>query len=281
MMERLQGGKRLREMRGAEQPRPLVSIVTVVFNGADSIERTIQSVLGQGRNDLEYIIIDGGSTDGTVEILRRYEANLDLWVSERDDGIYDAMNRGIALCTGQWVGLINADDAYTSGALGIAMDAVASRPDINIVHGDILISYGNGNGKVKRARRSGFLLKYWEMVLNHPSFFVRRSYYDGRAFDPKFRVGGDHHWTLRAWRENPRQFLYLPVVLAHFSAGGASMAQPLGRALAEGDRIGADLGFSSLERLMGKVVRIVLYWPSQLKVWFNACVAPLTRFRDP
>lgn len=254
---------------------PLVSIVTVVYNGVATLERTIRSVLDQDWPRIEYIIIDGGSTDGTLDVVRKYEQRITHWVSEKDKGIYDAMNKGIGLCTGRWVGMINADDAYAEGAITKAMLAVSGRPKMNIVHGDIRMVYPNGSSKVKHARISGFLLKYWEMVLNHPSFFVRRDYYAGRPFNPAFRVSGDHHWTLRAWREDPAQFLYIPEVLALFSVGGASMTNPLSRVLQESDRIGRDLGFSFAERLFARVVRTALYLPGMAKLKFNERVAPM------
>lgn len=270
-----EGGIRTKAKDG--NARFKVSVVTVVYNGAATLERTIQSVLGQDFPGIEYIIVDGGSSDGTVDIIRKYEDRLAYWVSEKDQGIYDAMNKGISLCTGEWVGLINADDAYAHGAVRRAMEAVGERSGINIVHGDILINYPNGNSKVKQAKRSGFLLKYWEMVLNHPSFFVRRSYYQGRPFDPGFRVSGDHHWTLRAWREDPGQFLYVPQVMALFTAGGASMTNPLGAVLRESDRMGRALGFSGWERFLARSVRTGLYLPGMAKLWFNQMVAPLRK----
>jgi glycosyltransferase involved in cell wall biosynthesis len=279
MNDQAQGGRRLHGSVGMSGGGA-VSVVTVVFNGAATIERTIRSVLEQDWPDIEYIIVDGGSTDGTLDILRRYEDQLDLWVSGRDQGIYDAMNKGIALCTGDWVGLINADDAYAPGAVRKAMAAVRNRPDINIVHGDIRIDYPGGHGKIKYARRSGFLLKYWEMVLNHPSFFVRRSYYADHPFNISFRVGGDHHWTYRAWHDNREQFLYLPSVLAHFTAGGASMTNSLRSMLQEGDRMGRDLGLNRFERFLGRSVRTALYWPGMLKLRFNRMVAPLFKDRE-
>lgn len=268
-----EGGSRIKDPRPG--PVPLVSIVTVVYNGGATLERTIQSVLQQDFQGVEYIIVDGGSTDNTLDIIRKYEDRLAYWCSAKDNGIYDAMNKGVALCTGEWVGLINADDAYAEGAISKAMAAAQGRPEVNIVHGDILVHYSNGAEKVKYAKCSGFLLKYWEMVLNHPSFFVRRSYYRDHPFDPSFRVSGDHHWTLRAWMEDPQQFLYVPQVLAHFTAGGASMTNSLGRSLRESDRMGASLGFNQLERWMANGVRIALFLPGMAKLWFNERIAPL------
>lgn len=269
------GGRRTHGHSPAEGQGPLVSIVTVVYNGADTLERTIQSVLTQRNARIEYIVVDGGSADGTLDILRRYGDRIDFWTSARDKGIYDAMNKGIALCTGDWVGMINADDWYPDDAVAHAMSAV--KKNTNIVHGDILIHYPNGTSKVKHAKRSGFLLKYWEMVLNHPSFFVRRSYYADHPFNATLRVGGDHHWTLRAWLEDPGMFSYIPTVLAHFSVGGASATIPLGRALREGDAVSHDLNLGAGHRLLSRIVKIALHLPAQAKLWFNQFVAPLVR----
>lgn len=270
------GGKRVHGQPPVQGDGPLVSVVTVVYNGAATLERTIRSVLAQpGR--VEYIVMDGGSTDGTLDILRRYDRDIDLWCSAPDKGIYDAMNKGIARCTGDWVGLINADDWYAEGALGRAMSAAAGRPDVNIVHGDIRIHYPNGTSKVKHARVNGFLLKHWEMVLNHPSFLVRRSYYAGHPYEPSFRVGGDHHWTLRAWLEDPRQFLHLPEVIAHFSVGGASATIPLRKALREGDAVSRSLGLGTAHRWLSRLVKVALHAPAKGKLWFNQFVSPLLR----
>lgn len=267
----MEGGKRT--TRNGAGPTPRVSVVTVVYNGAEVLEKTIQSVLAQNMADLEYIIIDGGSTDGTVDLIRAHEGDLEYWVSAKDRGIYDAMNKGIELCRGEWVGLINADDTYVAGALQHALDAAEGRPGVNIIHGDILLRYPDGTGKVKRAKQSGFLLKYWEMVLNHPSFLVRREYYRNNLFSLDLPIIGDHHWTLRAWLQNREQFLYLPEVMAHFAVGGVSMTGSLGRALKEGDRMRQDLGFSRAGRWLGRVVRIALYVPVLLKLRINRILA--------
>lgn len=270
------GGRRAKgEQRTGTAHAPLVSIVTVVYNGAATLERTMQSVLAQDHPNIEYIVVDGGSTDGTLDLLSRYDDRLDLWVSQKDKGIYDAMNKGVALCTGEWVALINADDWYEPDTVSRVVAAAKDRPDINIVHGDIWIHYPNGHKKLKRAKRNGFLLKYWEMVLNHPSFFVRRSYYQGRPFDATLRVSGDHKWTLHAWLESTKQFLYLPVPLANFTAGGASMRIPLKKVLKEGSRVSHDLGLGTFGTWVGHLVRIALHVPQYLKLQFNQYVSPL------
>ena len=126
----IEGGRRTTGKSGTACFK--VSVVTVVYNGAATLERTIQSVLAQDLPDIEYIIVDGGSNDGTLDIIRRYEDRLTYWISEKDQGIYDAMNKGVSLCTGEWVGLINADDAYADGAVRSAMEAVEGRTGTNL-----------------------------------------------------------------------------------------------------------------------------------------------------
>ncbi len=252
-----------------------VSIVTVVWNGAATLERTIQSVLAQDHPDIEYIIVDGGSTDGTLDIVRRYEGRISRWVSEKDRGIYDAMNKGIALCTGDWIGLINADDWYEPDTVRTVIHAAATNPKANIVHGDIWIHYPNGSKRIKHAKPNGFLLRYWEMVLNHPSFFVRASYYRAHPFDAAMRVSGDHQWTLKAWLEDPGQFLQVRKPLANFSAGGASMVLPLRKALREGEAMCRNLGLGPFDRLMSALVKTTLYLPRKAKLWFNQFLSPL------
>ncbi|MBK6776501.1 MAG: glycosyltransferase [Flavobacteriales bacterium] len=268
------GGTRAQGKSRERSPgRPLVSIVTVVYNGAATLERTIKSVLEQDYPNIEYIVVDGGSTDGTVDLLKSYDDRIDHWVSEGDKGIYDAMNKGVALCTGDWIALINADDWYEPNSVRRVIEAVQAQPHANIVHGDIWIHYEGGGRKMKYAKRNGFLLKYWEMVLNHPSFFVRRSFYRDRPFRTDLKIGGDHHWTLRAWLEDPDGFLYLPGALANFSAGGASMTIPLKKTLDERRKLSAAVGMNAFGSAVAQCVTIALHVPKLLKLWFNRSVS--------
>lgn len=268
------GGKRTRgERKSGTAERPLVSIVTVVYNGESTLQRTIESVLAQDYPNIEYIIVDGGSKDGTVNLIKRYDDRLDFWVSERDKGIYDAMNKGVSLCSGEWVALINADDWYEPGVVKRVVEAVRNKPHVNVVHGDIWIHYEGGGKKMKFAKQNGFLLKYWEMVLNHPSFFVRRSFYIDRPFRTDLKIGGDHHWTLRAWMEDRGGFLYLPGALANFSAGGASMTIPLAKTLDERKKLSEAVGMGALSSMLAQLVTVALHVPKQLKLLFNRSVS--------
>ena len=274
MSTKVQGGTRLAgRMQLSTAEQPLVSIVTVVFNGAATLPFTMESVFGQDYPNIEYIVVDGGSTDGTVDLLRANDHRIAYWVSERDKGIYDAMNKGVSLCSGEWVGLINADDRYARDTVQRVVEAVRSRPEVNVVHGDIWLEFPDGKRTLKRARNSGFLLKYWEMVLNHPSFFVRRSFYQGRPFDDKLKVSADHKWTYMAYRDYKESFLYLPVPMAHFAVGGASMSVPLHKVLKEGRLVCRDLGMGPFSTLLGLAVRTVLYPLQHMKLWYNRTLA--------
>lgn len=105
------------------EQNPLVSIITVVYNADNCLEETIKSVINQNYKNIEYIIIDGGSTDNTLSIIKKYEKQIKMWISEPDNGIYEAMNKGISLCQGEIVGIINAGDTYTSNAISIVVES--------------------------------------------------------------------------------------------------------------------------------------------------------------
>jgi glycosyltransferase involved in cell wall biosynthesis len=111
---KLIGGLRTRGLYKAEGPEPIVTVVTIAYNCASSIEETMLSVLNQTYSNIEYVVIDGGSTDGTVDVIRKYEHAIDYWVSEPDRGIYDAMNKGIRASTGQWLNMMNVKDVFFS-----------------------------------------------------------------------------------------------------------------------------------------------------------------------
>lgn len=273
----MKGGKRTTgDTKTGTAEAPLISVITVVFNGEAFLERTIKSVLGQDYPNVEYIVVDGASSDGTLDIIKNYEDRLDLWVSEPDKGIYDAMNKGLELCNGELIGMINADDHYAPGVFRAMANASIQYPEKNIFHGDITIDYGDGQLKVKKARQPGFLLKYWEMVLNHPSFFVRWKVYNNNHFDTELRVCSDHKWTLGAYLNDPAQFHYLEKTIAFFSAGGASMSIPLGKVLKEGNKVSKDLGMSWCERKLATFVKMALYIPQYLKLQLNQILAKET-----
>jgi glycosyltransferase involved in cell wall biosynthesis len=199
------------------------SIITITFNSSRYLEETITSVVSQDGADLEYIIIDGGSSDGTLDIVRRHAA-ADArirWQSEPDEGISDAFNKGIRLARGTFVGILNSDDVYAAGVLKKVAQAFAEHPECDVVHGDMIRF--QGDRPLFRLSPAAVDERVWhDMPLNHPATFVRRSAYEQVGlFDIRLRVAMDYEMVFRLYRAGCR-FHYLADLLAHMRYGGAS-----------------------------------------------------------
>lgn len=208
-----QGGRRY--AAGQDTESPSLSVVTVVRNGAATVERTIASVLGQ-MSGQEYLVIDGGSTDGTVEILERYSKQIDYWLSAPDGGIADAFNRGIAAARGRYVGLLNADDWYEPGALA-AVAQILAGSDADIVYGRVQY-WRDGEPDFVGGGDHERLDSY--MSIPHPATFVRRTFYEQAGlFDTDLRYAMDYEFMLRA-RAAGARFQRIDCVLAHMTQGG-------------------------------------------------------------
>lgn len=196
--------------------KPLVSIITPVYNGEKHIENTIQSVLGQTYKNIEYIIVDGGSTDNTVGIIKKYESNIAKWISEKDKGISDAFNKGIALATGEIIGIINADDWYEPNAVELVINAING---FDITYGNI--QYWNENQKDYLFTANHELLSK-EMSVNHPTVFVKREIYEKHGvFDISYKCAMDYDLMLRFY-VNGAKFKYINEVIANMRLAGMS-----------------------------------------------------------
>jgi cellulose synthase/poly-beta-1,6-N-acetylglucosamine synthase-like glycosyltransferase len=220
------GGTRL--TAGVTGPAPAVSIVTVVRNGAGTIEDTLRSILAQEVPDLEYVVVDGGSTDGTLDILRRYQDRLALWISEGDDGISDALNKGIALTTGNAIGILHADDRYMSGAITASLSALAKHPEAGFSYGHCRYLDGEASAFLMRGDPDYARVIETRMpAVNHPTMFVRRQVYQRFGlFRPGIRVAMDYDLLLRFHLGGVRGVL-VPEVIAEMRLGGLSVTQPI------------------------------------------------------
>jgi glycosyltransferase involved in cell wall biosynthesis len=203
---------------------PLISVVTVVYNGVATLEQTMLSVINQTYKNIEYIIIDGGSTDGTIDIIKKYENHLAYWVSEPDKGIYDAMNKGINRAKGDLIGIINSDDWYENGTINIIANYYGQYPDIGIFHGDMFVVYENNKKILKKGTVANIK---WKMDMNHPTCFVKRSLYCERLypFNIRYKLAADYDFLLWCYLNNYK-FMHIDKVLVFFRIGGFSDSSP-------------------------------------------------------
>lgn len=196
---------------------PLISVVTIVYNGVAHLEETILSVLHQPYKNVEYIVIDGGSTDGSVALLKRYEDAIDYWVSEADHGIADAFNKGLSLCHGEWIGLLNADDYYTEQTLQV----IATENRGGVICGRLKFLEGEQSFETKSVPK----LLPRMMSVNHPTTFVRSRVYDQYGpFDTTFSLAMDYELLLRLFLHNI-EFIAKDETLAVMRMGGVSDRQ--------------------------------------------------------
>jgi glycosyltransferase involved in cell wall biosynthesis len=201
-----------------------LSIITVSYNAASTIERTIRSVLCQAAEsdwNVEYVVIDGGSTDGTVDTIQSFDHQIDYWVSEADRGIYDAMNKGIARATGEWVGILNSDDWYAEGAFSHLAEAIEDNPQSDVVVGGVVRVTEDGTaGKLVLPPNEEFSAL---RPNNHPATFVKRDVYERIGyFDLNYDIAADIELILRAQATPNLNISCFSQTLTYMQEGGAS-----------------------------------------------------------
>jgi glycosyltransferase involved in cell wall biosynthesis len=194
-----------------------ISIVTIVLNDKQNIEKTIQSVLSQNAG-LEYIIIDGGSTDGTLEMIEKYKENIDILTSEKDSGIYNAMNKAIDMANGEWICFMNSGDMfYDSNILKTILPNFDE--SIDIVYGDQEVRY-TSKKKIVKADQS--IEDIWKgMIFSHQSCFVKQDILKEFRFNESNRITADYEFFYNLYKNN-YTFNYIPVIVSSISTGGVS-----------------------------------------------------------
>ena len=186
----------------------------------------MESVLGQTYSNIEYIIVDGGSTDGTVDIIKSYQERLGAFISEPDKGIYDGLNKGIKLATGEVIGFLHSDDLYENNTVIEKVAQAFKNNALDSVYGDLTYVNKTDPDKVIRYWKSGeFTLKklHQGWMPPHPTFFVKRAIYEQQGlFDTSFKIAADYDVMLRFLGKNKITTQYIPYVLIKMRVGGAS-----------------------------------------------------------
>ena len=214
----LSGGLRTKGIiKQSQENKPLITIITVVRNGEKTLDQTILSVINQTYENVEYIIIDGASTDSTLDIIRKYESKIDYWISEPDKGIYDAMNKGIRFATGDFIALLNSDDWYVLNTCEIIVNKI-NEVDADIYYGIVRVIDDKDN--------TLFIHGYTEKMLSkcmiaHPACFIKNIIYKLYQYDTKYKAAADYDFMIRL-KNNNYKFIFIEQIIANFRLGGVS-----------------------------------------------------------
>lgn len=199
---------------------PLVSIVTVCLNSEKHIEQAMKSVLNQTYENIEYLIIDGGSKDKTLKIIKKYENHLKYWVSEPDKGLYDALNKGILHASGNIIGILHSDDWYPERAVELVVKEYLKDKKAGVFLGDIMLVTKNGNF-IRVNGTPELIGSYRWKNINHPTCFIKREIYQKYKYDLNFKVCSDFNLFLKLYF-NGVKFHYLNEILVYWRSGGIS-----------------------------------------------------------
>lgn len=198
---------------------PKISIITVCFNSVNILEQTIMSVTNQLYDNIEYIIIDGGSKDGTVDIIKKHESKITYWVSEPDNGIYDAMNKGIKHATGEWINFMNAGDSFASFDIisTIFIKNYSILKNKSAIYGDSIVCISLGE------KYSKCIKPFWkdesfipDKGFSHQSSFVRSDYAKLHPFDTSFKICADFKMLYDLYKADNKSFVYIPFAIAKY-----------------------------------------------------------------
>jgi glycosyltransferase involved in cell wall biosynthesis len=198
---------------------PKVSVITVVFNGEQGIENTIKSVIDQTFLDKEFIVIDGASTDLTVEIINKYRDRIDVFVSEKDNGIYDAMNKGLAMAKGEWISFMNSGDTfYTKDAVAEFFKRESEFKRAYIAFGDVNIIHPKSSKMMKQSTKN---IRY-DSICHQGEFVNRKVLLAHSGYNAVYKVYADFDFQLKAFLEGEDNLVYVPVCLANYNMEGVS-----------------------------------------------------------
>lgn len=249
--------------------KPLVTIITVVYNGEKYLEQTIKSVINQTYKNIEYIIIDGGSTDGTLDIIKKYEKHISYWISEPDKGLYDAMNKGIKKSQGELIGMINSDDWYEKDAVETVVKYYLKNPKKKIFHADRYDVFKDGSRKIRKFNPSEFKFKYYGMTYNHPSMFVTRDEYQRHLYNTELKIVSDYQFVLESFLRDKNIFYYIPKPIVNYRLTGLSTRVKFLDGIKEGYIARRSAGMGSMQTYFAVMVKTGLFLLFKLKNLFK------------
>jgi glycosyltransferase involved in cell wall biosynthesis len=201
---------------------PLLSIITVVYNGANSLEKTIKSVIDQSYSNIEYIIIDGASQDETLDIIDKYKSQISYWISEKDQGVYDAMNKGIAAAKGDWLLFLGSDDILANNKIVSDIFAVllkeGNQESFSLIVGNVKYS----NGRLMKSQFSSRLKN--KNMIHHQGAFYKRGIFIDFKYDPNYKISSDYQLNLKLFLQNAHCLKIDKVVSICGAAGLSSVA---------------------------------------------------------
>jgi glycosyltransferase involved in cell wall biosynthesis len=197
---------------------PKITVVTIVYNGIQLIEKTICSVLSQNYSHIEYIVVDGASTDGTTDVIRKYESSLSAWVSEKDNGIYHAMNKGVAMATGDWICFLNCGDIFIDESVAQKVANVMTKLcDVDIFYGNILVNTKDG----MKERIASKPCNKHRMFFCHQSAFVKTELMRKFPFDETYKMSADLKFFKQCYYQG-YQFHHLTFPIVIYDLSGVS-----------------------------------------------------------
>ncbi|HCW09067.1 MAG TPA: glycosyl transferase [Cytophagales bacterium] len=203
-----------------------ISILTVAFNSASTLVDTINSVRSQDYPHIEYIVVDGNSSDGTVEIIHAHASKIDRWISEPDQGIYDAMNKALKLATGEVIGILNSDDFYTDSTIVSKVAKEFVDPSVDVVFGDLVFVDPQNLSKVVRTYSAAHWYPKklaWGFMPPHPAVFIRKKYYEQfGVFKTDYKIAADYELLIRFLYVHQLKYKYLPMKMVVMRKGGVS-----------------------------------------------------------
>jgi glycosyltransferase involved in cell wall biosynthesis len=244
-----------------------ITIITVCFNAAATIKKTLDSVASQTYPNIEHIVIDGNSNDGTLEILRANETQFSTLLSEPDSGVYDAMNKGLRIATGDIIGFLNADDFFSHQDVVSRITLAFKDQNIQAIFGDAeYFSPEFPNRILRRYRSNQFKPKNLKfgIIPAHPTLYLRKSVYEQFGlFDPKYKIAGDFEFIARVFKGSTIAYRYFPEVMIKMQAGGLS-----NRGLKSNFLINREIKIACIDNdIRTNDLNLLLRYPRKLLEW--------------